>query len=210
VEVSDLKRIIAAALVLGASLIGTANADDQRVTLRGTVTTVDQNKVTLAQPAGGSSAFSLAPDTRVVYIVKTDLSAIKPGLLVGSAAVPGGPDGMLKAKEVHIFLPSQNIAVRSFPMDGGDPGQSMTNAPVTTIGDAKVDGVAAHVLTLTVPTGDVKIFVSPTTPIVTFAPADKSAIVTGAHVVVNATKHDDGTLTVVSVNVGKDGLVPPM
>jgi hypothetical protein len=205
-----MKRIIAAALILGASLIGTANADDQRVVLRGTVTTVDAGKVTLAQTTGGPATFTVTPTTRVAYVVKSDLSAIKPGLLVGSAAVPGGPDGTLKAKEVHIFAPSQNIAVRSFPMDGGDPGQSMTNAPVTTLADAKVDGVAGHVLTLTAPTGDVKIYVSPATPIVAFAAADASAIVPGAHVIVNATKHDDGSLTVINVNVGKDGLVPPL
>jgi len=45
---------------------------------------------------------------------------------------------------------------------------------------------------------------------VTYAPADASAIVKGAHVLVRTTKNADGTLTATSVSVGKDGLIPPM
>jgi hypothetical protein len=46
--------------------------------------------------------------------------------------------------------------------------------------------------------------------IVTYAPADASALVKGAHVNFFATKSADGSLTSGGVNVGKDGLVPPM
>jgi len=58
--------------------------------------------------------------------------------------------------------------------------------------------------------GEKTITVTPDTPIVTYEPATAAAIVKGAHVNVRATKAADGTLTAAGVNVGKDGLVPPM
>jgi hypothetical protein len=55
------------------------------------------------------------------------------------------------------------------------------------------------------------VFVPANVPVVTYAPADKSALVPGANVIiVNAAKRDDGTYATSGVNVGKDGLVPPM
>ena len=205
-----MQRILMA-LVLGASFcvssIGTAAADDQRIRLRGTISAVTNDTLTLAS-ASGPATVALTPATKVAYVVKTDLSAIKPGSLVGTAAV-AGPDGTLRAREVHIFPAGSPVNVGTGPWDT-EPGATMTNAPVTTIGDATVDNVAAHTLTLTLPSGDKRIVVGPDTPIVTYAAADRKALTTGAHAIVFATKHDDGSITGASVNVGQNGLVPPM
>ena len=65
-------------------------------------------------------------------------------------------------------------------------------------------------LTIALPSGDKQVFVPPTVPVVTYAPADRSALVPGAHVIALAVKHDDGSLTVSTVQVGQNGLVPPM
>jgi len=208
-----VKRTLAvlAIAVLGASLAGTARADDQKIHLRGTITTVDHDTVSLALATGPVTVL-LTPGTRIAYVVKSDLSAIKPGMAVGSAAVPG-PDGLLHAREVHIF-PANSTPSLGYSAWDLEPGSSMTNATVTTIADAKVDAKSAsgggHVLTLTLPTGDKQIFVSDTTPIYTSAPADHAALVPGAHVVVFAVKHDDGSLTITAVNVGQNGLIPAM
>ncbi len=208
-----MKRTLAvlAIAVLSASLAGTARADDQKIHLRGTLTTVDHDTLSLALATGPVTVL-LAPTTRIAYVVKSDLSAIKPGMAVGSAAVLG-TDGLLHAREVHIF-PANATPSLGYSAWDLEPGSSMTNATVTTIADAKVDAKSAagggHVLTLTLPTGDKQIYVSPTTPIYTSAPADRSALVPGAHVVVFAVKHDDGSLTITAVNVGQNGLVPAM
>jgi hypothetical protein len=203
-----MKRFIAlAALILAATLAGTADAEDQTIHLRGTITTVDHDTLSLATATGAATVL-LSPTTRVAYVVASDLSAIKPGMAVGSYAVTGA-DGLLRAREVHIFPAgaTPNLGVSAWDRE---PGSSMSNATVTTIADAKVDRVGGHTLTLTLPSGDVHIFVGPTVPITTSQPADRTALVAGAHVIVYAIKHDDGSLTVRAVNVGQNGLTPPM
>jgi hypothetical protein len=208
------KRLLIAltAAVIAVAFAPPARADDQRVHLRGTITAVDHDTISVAL-ATGPVTILLTPATRIAYVVKSDFSAIKPGMAVGSAAVMG-TDGMLHAREVHIFPAGStpNLGVSAWD---SEPGASMTNALVTTIADAKVDAKSAtaggHVLTLTPPgAAATTIVVGPTTPIVTSAPADRTALVAGAHVIVYAVKHDDGSLTVGSINVGQNGLTPPM
>jgi hypothetical protein len=85
----------------------------------------------------------------------------------------------------------------------------MTNGTVETIQSVKVDSVASSALTVTYGDGEKRIVVTPDTPVVTFADADKSALVPDARVTLTAMRSADGTLTAASVAVGKDGLVPP-
>ncbi len=55
-----------------------------------------------------------------------------------------------------------------------------------------------------------KVFVPANAPIITYENADKAALTTGSHVLINATAGADGALTTTGVQVGKDGLTPPM
>jgi len=51
----------------------------------------------------------------------------------------------------------------------------------------------------------------PDTPIVTFVAGDKSELKPGANIIIfGAAKKDDGTLEANRVNVGRDGITPPM
>jgi len=90
------------------------------------------------------------------------------------------------------------------------PTSTMTNGNVDNIGATKVDNVAAGLLKITYEGGEKTVTVPASASIVGYMPADASAIVTGAHVNFFAIKAADGSLTAASVNVGKDGLVPPM
>jgi hypothetical protein len=47
-------------------------------------------------------------------------------------------------------------------------------------------------------------------PIVSIEPGTRMLLVPGAHVIVFANKSADGALTAMSVNVGENGLTPPM
>ena len=58
--------------------------------------------------------------------------------------------------------------------------------------------------------GTQTIKVKPGTPIVTFQPGAQSDAKVGAKVFVGAVKAADGTLSAGRLNVGKDGLTPPM
>jgi hypothetical protein len=144
---------------------------------------------------------------RVRYIVASSLSTIKAGSFIATAAIPQR-DGTLRAIGVTVFPPG--VTTRSFtgPFDL-TPTSTMTNGTVETIGSTKVDNVASGVITVTYDGGEQHVVVTPDTPVVTIADADRSALVPGARVTITATKDADGTLHTASVGVGKDGLVPP-
>ncbi len=86
------------------------------------------------------------------------------------------------------------------------PDSTRTNANV----EAMVDTANGRELSLTYKGGAQKILIPEGTPIVAFTPSDKSMLKPGAHVFVVTQAAADGTLTAARVNVGRDGLKPPM
>src|ERR1035437_5632905 len=139
--------------------------------------------------------------------VKSDRAKIVPGTYVGRAAVTQ-PDGTLRAQEVHIFPEAMRGTGEGHrPYDLG-PQSTMTNGTVDT--SAVVESVGDRVLTLKYKGGEKKLFVSKDTPIVAYEAGDAKALVLGAHVYIIAQRGPDGTLSSGRVNVGKNGLVPPM
>jgi hypothetical protein len=203
-------KILLMAGCLAAGLTAAAFAQTAPpVHVRGVIASLDGNVLTVAAPIGtATTKVTLPPDVRVQYIVKASLKDIAPGSFVGSAATKQ-TDGTLRAIEVHIFPPGQTPGAGSRDYDLG-PASTMTNGNVDTIGSTKVDKVDARTLTLKYDGGEKTIIVPPDTPVVTYTPADKSALVKGAHVNILATRAVDGSLSAPSVSVGKDGLVPPM
>ncbi len=182
-----MKTFLIAAL-LAAVPLAAAAADPERTNVRGTVTAIAGDTVTV-ETAAGPQMILVPPETRISLVVKASLTDIAPGTYIGTAAVPQ-PDG-------------------SRPYDLA-PSSSMTNGSVTKLGSAKVDRSDARVLTVTYEGGEKQIVVTPSTPVVTTVPGTRDALVPGAHVIVTATKSDAGTLTAQRVSVGKDGLTPPM
>ena len=59
-------------------------------------------------------------------------------------------------------------------------------------------------------TEEKKVVVPPDAAIVAFQPGEKSELKPGAQVIILVQKQADGTLTAASVNVGRDGVTPPM
>ena len=86
------------------------------------------------------------------------------------------------------------------------PNSTMTNASVANA----VKAVDGHTLTLTYRGNEKKILVTDNTPIVTFAPAQKSDIVPGAPVFIISQRDDAGKLSTTRVVVGTNGVAPPM
>jgi hypothetical protein len=203
------KFLIAGLLVAG--LTAAAFADDAAppVHIRGVVASLDGNVLTVAAPVGtATTKVTLVPNFKVQFLVKASLAAITPGSWVGTTAIPQ-TDGSLRAVEVHIFPPGlkPGAGTRAWDLT---PTSTMTNGNVDNIGATKVDNVAAGLLKITYDGGEKTVTVPASASIVTYAPADASALVKGAHVNFFATKAADGSLTAGGVNVGKDGLVPPM
>jgi len=82
----------------------------------------------------------------------------------------------------------------------------MTNATVA----QTVAGNDGQTLTIKYKDGEKKVVVSPDTPVVTYAPADKSELKPGAKVIAFVKKLPDGMFETNRISVGRDGLTPPM
>ena len=195
----------ALALAAALSLAGlAAQAQAPQTRLRATIEAVDGDTLRLKERNGQALAVMLSPDSKVVGVSNGVIGDIKPGSFIGSAAVPQ-PDGTLKALEVHVFPPSMNgTGEGSYAWDL-TPGSTMTNGTVS-------DLVAVQGRTMTVRYGggEKTITVPEDVPIVTLAPTDRARLVAGAHVVLAPVKGADGMLTATRVNVGLNGVVPPM
>jgi hypothetical protein len=184
-----------------------AFGQDSTTRIRGTIVSIEGKVLTVAA-VGGNRRITMNDGAILVFVVKSDLSKIVPGAFVGSAATTE-PDGTLMAQEVHIFPESmRGTGEGSRPYDLGEHS-SMTNGTVNP-GAAQVEHVGEHTITIKYKDGEKKIVISADTPIVAYEPADAKALVPGAHVYVIAQRAADGSLSTMRVNVGKDGLVPPM
>lgn len=203
------QRMLAAASF--AILLASAGFAQQpeTVRVRGTVEQADGNMLTVKTREGETLKIALADNASVRGLVRIPLSDVKPGVMVGVAAMPQ-PDGSQRALEVHIFPAGLRVNEGHTPYDL-QPNSTMTNAAVET----SVAGVDGQVLTVKYKQGDKveekKIVVPGDAPIVTYVPGDKSELKPGARIMIfRALKQPDGTLRADSISVGRDGLTPPM
>jgi hypothetical protein len=178
----------------------------QRVNVRGTIEAIDGAVMSTKSRDGTVMKVKLADNASVRGVVKKALADVKVGSYVGIATMPQ-PDGSLKALEVLIFPDAmRGVAEGHRPWDL-QPTSQMTNANV----EVMVAGKDGQELSLKYKDGEKKIVVPPDVPVVTFVPGDKSELKPGAKIVIiGATKLEDGTVEAAGVNVGRDGIMPPM
>jgi hypothetical protein len=202
--------------------------------IRGTIESVNQNSVTVQPPHGDEVKVALTDATKYVTVAKSSLSNVAKGSFIGTSTKESG-DAQI-ALEVHIFPPSmRGTGEGHYGWDtlpdttragGSGVATSMTNGTVQAVsagrprpevksmmtngnvGSVSQQGGAERIV-VTYNGGEQTILVPPTAPIVAYQPAEHSAVMTGAHVVIRASD-DDGKVTADQVAVGKDGLTPPM
>jgi len=176
------------------------------VRVRGAITGFDGHVLAVKTREGKDLKVSIIDDTAVSSVFSLQMSDIKQGSFVGVTAIKKAPTGRLYALEVHIF-PETSRGMGEGHRDWDlEPGSTMTNANV----DAIVEDNDGKELTLSYKGGTQKITVPPGTPVVTFRPSDKSLLKTGAQVFFVAQPAADGALTAQRIQVGKDGMKPPM
>ena len=204
---SLVPRGLAASLALIAVLASTAWAQQPpTVRIRGTIEAVDGSMLAIKTREGTDMKVRMTDNVAVFGVVKTALSEIKQGSYIGVTAMPE-PDGVQKAVAVHIFPENQRGAAEGFRPWDQRPGSTMTNATVA----ETVKGTDGQNILVKYKDGEKKVVVPPDTPIVTFVAGDKSEVKPGVKVIIfSATKKDDGTLEAARVNVGRDGITPPM
>ncbi|HEX3116566.1 MAG TPA: hypothetical protein VHQ48_13880 [Bradyrhizobium sp.] len=176
------------------------------VRIRGTIESVDGAVLMIKSREGADMKVRMTDNVAVFGVAKTELSEIKQGSYIGVTAMPE-PDGVQKAVAVHIFPENQRGVAEGFRPWDQRPGSTMTNATVA----ETVKGTDGQNILVKYKDGEKKVVVPPGTPIVTFLVGDKSELKPGAKIIIfGAVKKDDGMLEANRVNVGRDGITPPM
>ena len=172
--------------------------------LRGTLDSVTGTTLEVTPRNGGPTTVQLTPNTRIAGISLANINDIKPGSYIGTAAAPQ-PDGTQKALEVHVFPPSMVGVGEGFRPWDSTPTSTMTNG---TVGNLVVSN--GRTLTVKYQGGEKTVVVPEDVPIVSIEPGTRALLKPGAHVIVTASKGTDGALTAIAINVGENGLTPPM
>ncbi len=230
-----MSRFLPLALAAGTALVATAAfAAPVPTRIRGTVAAIGSDTLTVHTTAGPDVTVALTPKTGYREVVRSNLDRVDPGSYIGTATKTIGDK--LVALEVVVFPPAMNgVGEGHYAWDRipdttlsgpATTASTMTNGTVTTaapaggektVNSTMTNGTVATAgqsggakqITVTYKGGKQTIIVPPTAPIVTFQPGKKSDVTTGAAVFV-AGMREDGKVTAVAVNVGVDGVKPPM
>jgi hypothetical protein len=195
-----MKRWIHAWGIAGIALLVPLAQAQSNVRVRGTITAVGADVLSVKSRDGRDLKLVLPPDVAVAVAKAARFEDIKPGDYVGTTANPG-PDGTLIAVEVHYLPPT--AAEGHTPWDL-TPGSTMTNAKV---GEVQVTG--KREILLQYKDGAKKVVVPPDAPIVRAVPGTRADLVVGEYVFVSAQAAPDGTLRAPRIQVSKDGVRPP-
>ena len=191
-----MKRLAFLALILVSS-VAVAQSPTR---VRGTISSVDGDVLSVKSRDGKDLKIQLAPDAQVATTRKATAADFKPGAYVGVTSVKGS-DGRLVARRVHALGPQ--VPQMHAPWDS-IPDSMMTNA--TLEGTAQV-GTGTQ-LTLKNKDGEQKILVTPQTEYYTFAPGMRADLKRGETIFTSA-REEGGKLVAQRITVSKDGIKPP-
>jgi hypothetical protein len=193
------------AAFLSAFLLASAAAQSPAPSrVRGTITAVDGNTLSVKSREGQDLKIELAPNATFAYMKRVNPADIRLGTLLGTTAVKGA-DGKLVARELHVFNPDRPIPSEGHRPWDLEPESTMTNAMVT----AMVQANRGSELTLTYKGGEQQVLVPAGVPIVMAVETDRSVIVAGEYAYIAVTAGADGKLTATRLQVTKDGVRPP-
>ena len=188
-------------LFSAAILLASAADAQTAMRVRGTISAVDGNMLSVKSREGQDLKLQLADNATVAVAKAIKFEDIKHGDLVGVTATQR-PDGGLSAVEVHYLPP--NIPTGYGPWDLL-PNSTMTNANV----EAAVAAAGKRELTLKYKDGEQKIAVPEGIPLVRAVPGSRADLVVGEYVFIAAQAFPDGKMTALRVQVSKDGVKPP-
>ena len=229
-----MKRLLGLSLAATTALSVSAFAAPVQERVRGTVSSISGDSLTVHTTMGTDVAVTLGSGTKYLQVEKSSLGNIEKDSYIGTATKNVGEK--LVALEVVIFPPSMkgtgdgHYAWDTIPdttvSGGSKTASAMTNGNVAAVATsprtpqvnstmtngnvaAASSQAGAKELTVTYKGGQQTILVPPTAPIVTFKPGTMSDVTPGSTVFVNATKDGEKT-TANAVAVGVGGATPPM
>jgi hypothetical protein len=194
------------ALGLCLASVQTWAQEPKPVRVRGTIERLEGDSYIIKTRDGSDVKVRLTEKPLIVAIKKAALSDVTPGSYVGATGMPQ-PDGSQRAVEVHIF--TEAMRGTGDGHYGWDllPQSTMTNGNV----EQSVVETGGQTLTVKYKDGEKKVIVTPETQIVLYTPCEASELKPGAKIFIGAAKpQPDGSLQTPRINVGRDGLTPPM
>ena len=190
-------------LTLFCLLLATTAAFAQTPTrVRGTITALDGDVLSVKSREGKDLKLHLASNVGVTTAKKTSLDELK-GKYVGVTAIQ--KDGKMTALEVHAIPPQAKPG--HFPWDL-QPNSTMTNANLDGIAQIGGQSGGGNEITLNYQGGSQKVLVPPGTPIVAFDPGSRADLKPGEWIWTNARTEGD-KIVVERLNVSKGGVKPP-
>jgi hypothetical protein len=172
------------------------------VRVRGTITAIDGNVLSVKSREGRDLKITLADNFAVSVAKAIRFEDIKPGDKLGVTSMPGA-DGTPVAVEVHYLPPG--VPEGQGPWDL-QPGSTMTNASVAAI----VAGTGNRELTLQFQGKTQKVAVPENAALVRAVPGSRSDLGAGEYIFTVAQGADDQSLSASRVQVSKDGIKPPL
>ena len=211
-----MKKIFYPALAAATALLGgIAFAASAPMPVRGTITAVNGSTLAITEPSGAKVSVQLAANATVVDLLPSSLSDVKAGSYIGTAAIRM-PNGTYRAMELQVFPASMRgigLGTRRWNLKAHSTMTNGTVGGMTSAGGTVSSVSKAGNLTLTVNdgSGNKTVLVPAGVPVVTYAPGTAADLQPGAHVIFFPTKAAGAkSFTASRINVGKDGLVPPM
>ena len=181
------------------TLVASAQAQHR---IRGAITGVSGDVLSVKLRDGKEVQVQLAPDTQVAVTQRAAADAFKPGSFVGVTSVKGA-DGRLVAQRVHALGPQ--VPSGHNPNWDSIPGSLMTNANIESsarMGDN-------NEITLKYKDGEQKILVTPKTEYYTFTNGSRADLKAGETIFTNAKPAGDNRFVAGRIAVSKDGVNPP-
>jgi hypothetical protein len=182
-------------------MLASLSAQAQNVRVRGTITSLDGDVLSVKSRDGKDMKLTLTPDATVGTAKAMKLSDIKEGTLVGVTSVKGG-DGKMVAKEVHIIPPTAPQGHMNWDLL---PNSMMTNGSLAS--PAKASG--GNEITVKYKDGEQKILVTSETAIVGFENGSRADLKPGETIFSVARVEGDGKLVAPRLSVSKSGVKPP-
>jgi len=190
----------AATLFIAAGLAPSPAAAQQNVNIRGTITRVDGESLSVRTRDGEDVVLEVPRDARIATTKPFALADIKPGMVLGVTTLRRA-DGATVAIDVRPIPATAALGLSAFDLQ---PESTMTNAVM----DGAVAAADGQELTLNYKTGVVKVLVPPGTPMSQAAPGGPEDLKAGETVFAATRRGEGGRFTVLRLQVSKDGVKP--
>lgn len=192
---------LAVAAVMAAPTLALAQQSNH---LRGTVSVVDGDQVTLETKDGETVSVSMTPDYMLIVYDSITVADLKPGDFLSIPALPG-TDGSITALSINVFPEAMRGLGEGRSVWDSSEGSTMVNATIGTV--TATDGGTD--VTVSYKDTEQDVVVPEGTPITRIVPTPTRRLVEGDQAFV-AVREDGGTVQGAFAGIMADGSMPAM